>query len=67
MNGDWLLLTQAAAVANFSLTLVKSLRAAINTLTRPLPVLSHSPSQPAPPQLLHNGFHVTWGKKTKPC
>lgn len=43
MNGDWLLLTQAALATmatNFSLAAVRSLCAAINALTRPLPVLS---------------------------
>lgn len=39
MNGDWLLLTQAALATmatNFNLAVVKSLCAAINVLTRPL-------------------------------
>lgn len=39
MNGDWLLLTQAAPATiatNFSLAVVKSLCGTINALTRPL-------------------------------
>ena len=39
MNGDWLLLTQAALATmatNFTLAVVKSLSGTINALTRPL-------------------------------